>query len=166
MNIFGLTFGLRNLKTGISVFICILISFLLQRETYVVSTITAVFTLREDHQNTLKYGKHRIAGNTFGALASVICIAIFKYFGFTPIVQVIAIPSVIMCMIALLVKFDYNEGTVGACATLLTILFMVPQTESYVYAFNRVIDSFIGMGVAILVNRFLPVFPKKDAKKA
>ena len=49
LNLFGLKFGLRNLKTGISVFICILLSFLLQRETYVVSTITAVFTLREDH---------------------------------------------------------------------------------------------------------------------
>mgnify|MGYP000163084161 CR=1 FL=1 len=65
-----------------------------------------------------------------------------------------------MLMIALLVKFDYHEGTVGACATLLTILFMVPQTESYLYAFNRVIDSFIGMAVAIAVNHCLPASAK------
>lgn len=73
----------------------------------------------------------------------------------------IAIPLVIMLMIALLVKFDYSEGTVGACATLLTILFMIPQTESYLYAFNRIVDSFIGMTIAILVNRFFP-FPNKS----
>lgn len=154
MKLFGLTFGLRNVKTGISVFLCILISFLLNRETYVVSTITAVFTLREDHENTVKYGKHRIAGNSFGAIASVFCIAIFNFFGHSSVIQIIAIPLVIMLMIALLVKFDYSEGTVGACATLLTILFMIPQTESYLYAFNRIIDSFIGMTIAILVNRF------------
>ncbi|HAB97112.1 MAG TPA: hypothetical protein DCE83_10210, partial [Enterococcus sp.] len=53
------------------------------------------------------------------------------------------------------------EGTVGACATLLTILFMIPQTESYLYAFNRIVDSFIGMTIAILVNRFFP-FPNKS----
>ncbi len=160
LNLFGLKFGLRNLKTGISVFICILLSFLLQRETYVVSTITAVFTLREDHGTTVKYGRHRIAGNTFGALASIICIGIFKFFGYTHLVQLLSIPFVIMLMIALLVKFDYHEGTVGACATLLTILFMVPQTESYLYAFNRVIASFIGMAVAIAVNRCLPASAK------
>lgn len=156
LNVLGLKFGLRNLKTGVSVFICILLSFLLHRETYVVSTITAVFTIREDHGNTVKYGRHRIAGNTFGALASVLCIGIFKFFGYTQLIQLLAIPLVIMLMIALLVKFDYSEGTVGACATLLTILFMVPETESYLYAFNRVIDSFIGMAIAIIVNRCLP----------
>jgi uncharacterized membrane protein YgaE (UPF0421/DUF939 family) len=161
LNLFGLTFGLRNVKTGISVFLCILISVLLNRETYVVSTITAVFTLREDHENTVKYGKHRIAGNSFGAIASVFCIAIFNFFGHSSFIQMIAIPLVIMLMIALLVKFDYSEGTVGACATLLTILFMIPQTESYLYAFNRIVDSFIGMTIAILVNRFFP-FPNKS----
>jgi len=88
------------------------------------------------------------------------CIGIFKFFGYTHLVQLLSIPFVIMLMIALLVKFDYHEGTVGACATLLTILFMVPQTESYLYAFNRVIDSFIGMAVAIAVNHCLPASAK------
>lgn len=156
MEILGLRFGFRNIKTGVSVFICILLSFLLQRETYVVACITAVFTLREDHINTLRYGKHRIMRNTFGALASMLCIFIFHTFGQGQLVQLIAIPLVIMLIIALLAHFDYHEGTVGACATLLTILFMIPPHESYFYAFNRVLDSFIGMFIAILVNRLLP----------
>lgn len=163
MQIFGLRFGFRNIKTGVSVFICILLSFLLQRETYVVACITAVFTLREDHVNTLRYGKHRIMGNTFGALASMICIFIFHTFGQGRVVQLIAIPLVIMLIIALLAHFDYHEGTVGACATLLTILFMIPAHESYWYAFNRVLDSFIGMFIAILVNRILPS-PSTDSE--
>lgn len=164
MQILGLRFGLRNIKTGVSVFLCILISFLFNRDTYVVSAITAVFTLREDHANTVKFGRHRIAGNTFGALASMVCIFIFKSLGRTPLVQLIAIPLVIMVIIALLVKFDYAEGTVGACATLLTILFMIPVQESYFYAFNRVLDSFIGMFVAIMVNQLFPSSRQLDVK--
>ncbi|WP_238842729.1 aromatic acid exporter family protein [Vagococcus hydrophili] len=57
---------MRTIKTGLSVFVCILISFIFNRDTYVVSSITAVFTLREDMYNTLKFGRHRVVGNIMG----------------------------------------------------------------------------------------------------
>ncbi|KAF1304043.1 FUSC family protein [Enterococcus saccharolyticus] len=148
--------GLRTIKTGLSVFICILISILLQRDTYVVMALTAIFTLREDMVNTLKFGKHRVVGNTFGALFSIIAIFLFHLVGDGKSVQLLVMPLLIIGMISLLSHFGYQEGTVGACATLLTILFMVPETESYQYAFARVVDSFIGMVVAIGVNQLLP----------
>lgn len=144
--------GMRTLKTGLSVFICMLITFFFKRETYIVSTITAVFTLRENMQKTMMFGKHRIAGNIFGALTSLVVIFIFDVFGNSQLTQIITIPSVVILMITLLSGFGYNEGVVGACATLLTILFMIPEQDSYVYALNRVIDSFIGMGVALGIN--------------
>lgn len=148
--------GLRTIKTGLSVFICILISIVFHRETYVVAALTAVFTLREDMINTLKFGKHRVVGNTFGAMFSIVAIFLFKIFGDGKEVQLFIMPLLIIFMISLLSHFGYQEGTVGACATLLTILFMIPETESYHYAFARVIDSFIGMFVAIGVNQLLP----------
>lgn len=153
---FGFKIGLRTIKTGISVFLCILISLLLKRETYVVSAITAVFTLREDMINTLTFGKHRVAGNTIGALTSVFVIFLFELLGDSDMVQLIAVPLTIVAMITVLVRFRFQEGIVGATATLLTIVFMIPEDSSYVYALNRVVDSFIGMGVAIGVNYLLP----------
>ncbi|MFD1899148.1 FUSC family protein [Enterococcus termitis] len=149
--------GMRTFKTGISVFLCILVSILLKRETYVVAAITTVFTLREDMENTIKYGKHRIIGNVLGAIMSVAVIAVFNLLGRTEIVQLIFIPTIITLMIALLACFGYHEGTVGACATLLTIVFMIPSDQSYGYAFARVVDSFIGMGIALLVNYTIPL---------
>lgn len=149
--------GMRTFKTGLSVFFCILVSILLKRETYVVAAITTVFTLREDMENTLKYGKHRIIGNVMGALMSVVVIAVFNLLGRTELVQLIFIPVIITLMIALLANLGYQEGTVGACATLLTIVFMIPADRSYGYAFARVVDSFIGMGIALLVNYLIPL---------
>ncbi|EOH98933.1 hypothetical protein UAY_02202 [Enterococcus moraviensis ATCC BAA-383] len=149
--------GMRTFKTGLSVFFCILVSILLKRETYVVAAITTVFTLREDMENTLKYGKHRIIGNVMGALMSVVVIAVFNVLGRTELVQLIFIPVIITLMIALLAGLGYHEGTVGACATLLTIVFMIPANQSYGYAFARVVDSFIGMGIALLVNYLIPM---------
>ncbi|OJG68010.1 hypothetical protein RV09_GL002121 [Enterococcus moraviensis] len=148
---------MRTFKTGLSVFFCILVSILLKRETYVVAAITTVFTLREDMENTLKYGKHRIIGNVMGALMSVVVIAVFNVLGRTELVQLIFIPVIITLMIALLAGLGYHEGTVGACATLLTIVFMIPANQSYGYAFARVVDSFIGMGIALLVNYLIPM---------
>lgn len=147
---------MRNIKTGISVFICILICILFKRDTYVVSAITAVFTLREDVQTTLIYGKHRVGGNVIGAFFSLIVITVFKLFGETNLVQLICIPLTIVLLIAVLSKFGLQEGTVGGCATLLTILFMIPDTQSYSYAFSRIVDSFIGMFVALAINYILP----------
>ncbi|ALS03299.1 hypothetical protein ATZ33_07510 [Enterococcus silesiacus] len=148
---------MRTFKTGLSVFFCILVSMLLKRETYVVAAITTVFTLREDMENTVRYGKHRIIGNVMGALMSVVVIAVFNLLGRTELVQLIFIPVIITLMIALLASLGYHEGTVGACATLLTIVFMIPADRSYGYAFARVVDSFIGMGIALLVNYFIPL---------
>lgn len=147
---------MRTFKTGLSVFFCILISMLLQRDTYVVACITAVFTLREDLENTIKYGKHRLIGNVMGALMSIIVILGFNLLGRTDVVQLFFIPTVIILMIATLAHLGYYEGTVGACATLLTIVFMIPADQSYGYAFARVVDSFIGMGIALLVNYTIP----------
>lgn len=149
--------GMRTFKTGISVFICILISLLLRRDTYVVAAITAIFTLREDMENTVKYGKHRVFGNVLGALTSMVVIVFFNYFGRHELVQLIVIPLMVMGIIGLLAGLGFQEGTVGACATLLTIVFMIPEEHSYSYAFARMIDSFIGMGVALSVNYLIPL---------
>ncbi len=147
---------MRTIKTGLSVFLCILVSIILKRETYVVSAITTIFTLREDMENTIRYGKHRVVGNVLGAVTSLVVITIFKLFGKTEIVQLVSIPLVIIVMITVLSFLGFQEGTVGACATLLTILFMIPSKESYGYALARVTDSFIGMSIALLVNLLLP----------
>lgn len=159
-----LRIGMRNIKTGLSVFICILISFVFNRETYVVSSITAIFTLREDMYNTLKFGRHRVVGNVLGAVFSIIAIFIFDIFGNGKLVQLITIPLLIVVLIWVLTITKSYEGTVGACATLLTILFMIPETQSYSYALARVLDSFIGMFVAFGINRALP-YPMKKMKK-
>ncbi|HCM88710.1 MAG TPA: hypothetical protein DIS85_02305 [Vagococcus sp.] len=153
--------GMRTIKTGLSVFVCILISFIFNRDTYVVSSITAVFTLREDMYNTLKFGRHRVVGNIMGALFSVVAIFIFQQFGDGDIVQLIAIPLLVTGMIWLLSTANCYEGTVGACATFLTILFMIPDNQSYTYALARVVDSFIGMFVAFGMNIALPCKYKK-----
>lgn len=146
---------MRTLKTGISVFICMLITFLFNRETYIVSTITAVFTLRQNMTETVKFGRHRVAGNILGGFFSVVVIFVFKTFGNSQLVQLITIPLVVIALIALLSGFGLNEGIVGSVATLLTIVFMIPEQDSYIYALNRVIDSFIGMGVAFGINGFI-----------
>ncbi|MGX7031021.1 FUSC family protein [Vagococcus zengguangii] len=149
-------FGLRTLKTGVAVFLCILISIIFKRETYIVSALTAIFTIRKDFENSIRYGKNRVIGNTVGAFSSLLVITLFDLFGKTDISQLIIMPLTIMMMITLLTKLKATAGTVGGCATLFTILFMIPETQTYIYAFNRILDSFIGLGIGLAVDYLLP----------
>ena len=91
--------GLRTLKTGISVFLCMLIFTIFDRGTPIVATLTAVFALREDMNNTLKFGRHRIVGNTFGAIFAVVVILLYEWVGNIVLVQLVGIPLLIMIMI-------------------------------------------------------------------
>jgi len=151
--------GLRTLKTGISVFLCMLIFTIFDRGTPIVATLTAVFALREDMNNTLKFGRHRIVGNTFGAIFAVVVILLYEWVGYIVLVQLVGIPLLIMIMITFCVATGHSEGVVGACGTFLTIIFMIPENESFGYALQRVVDTFIGTGIALGVNHFIR--PKK-----
>ncbi len=81
-------------------------------------------------------------------------------------VQLITIPLLIVALIWVLSSTKNYEGTVGGCATLLTILFMIPDNQSYSYALARVVDSFIGMFVAFGINHLLPNPKNKIMKQA
>lgn len=154
--------GLRTIKTGISVFLCMLIFTIFDRGTPIVATLTAVFALREDMENTRKFGRHRIVGNTFGAIFAVIVILLYEVIGNVVIVQLVCIPLLMMVMITCCSATGHREGVVGACGTFLTIIFMIPENESFRYAMERVLDTFIGTGIALGVNHW--VRPRKIKK--
>ncbi|MGX6961438.1 FUSC family protein [Vagococcus xieshaowenii] len=155
-------FGMRTFKTGFAVFLCILFSIVFNRETYIVSALTAIFTIRKDFENSVRFGKDRVIGNTLGALSSLIVITIFDFFGKTTLTELTVIPLIIISMITVLTKLKATEGTVGSCATLFTILFMIPEHQTYIYAFNRIIDSFIGLAIGLAVDYTLPNHKTKN----
>ncbi len=62
--------GMRTLKTGLSVFLVLLIFHLFGWEGLQIGTLTAVFSLRESFDRSVHFGFSRIIGNSVGGFLS------------------------------------------------------------------------------------------------
>ena len=58
--------GLRTLKSGIAVFLVILLFKLVGWQGVNIAALTAVFSLREDFDKSVHFGASRILGNSIG----------------------------------------------------------------------------------------------------
>ncbi|MDT2011594.1 hypothetical protein CKN73_02090 [Carnobacterium divergens] len=149
--------GMRTIKTGIAVAVCILLFHYSGRGTAMIASLSAVFALRQDMETTVKFGKSRILGNTLGALLAALFILLYRSSGNLFILEVIGVPVAVMLIIVICDGINYNSGIIGAIATLLIIYFSIPPNETIIYALERVFDTFIGTFVAVAVNHLIKV---------
>ncbi|MBO0477368.1 FUSC family protein [Vagococcus sp. DIV0080] len=144
--------GLRTVKTSLAVMCCILVFQLTDRGTPIVATLAAVFALREDLSSSIDFGKSRILGNTIGGFGAFFYYACLRLFQNEAMGQLIFIPLIVAIIISFSIRINNPAGIIGGIATFLFIAFSIPKEESYLYAFNRVIDTFIGTFIAVFWN--------------
>ncbi|QUH27924.1 FUSC family protein [Vallitalea guaymasensis] len=147
--------GSRNIKTAISVFICICIFQLLNRPYPFYACIAAVICMKNSIQNSFVVGKNRMIGTTIGGVIGLILALVFGNYSI-----VVGLGIVLVIYLCNLCK--QSDSIVIACIVFIAIMTNLKGTPSHIYAVNRVIDTFIGIIVSIIVN----VFPKiKDVRK-
>lgn len=145
--------GLRTLKTAFAVMIIITSFYFFNRPPF-VAALAAVFALRESWDKTLNFAKVRLISNTVGGGFALIYFIVREQTNHTPWTSMILLPLLVIVAIVLLDGFDYNSGVIGAMAALLMISLNIPAGATIVYVFERIVDTFIGVAVAILINRF------------
>lgn len=147
-----LKIGMRTAKTGLAVFVVLLLFHVLGWEGSQIAALTAVFSLREDLDKSWSFGVSRIFGNTIGGLMALLYVLLVGLFGQHDLVTLLAIPLLTMATIVLNVAFNNNNGVVGSAAAFMIISLAVPAGNSSVYVIARIFQTFIGVFVAILVN--------------
>lgn len=147
-----LKIGMRTAKTGLAVFVVLLLFHVLGWEGSQIAALTAVFSLREDLDKSWSFGVSRIFGNTIGGLMALLYFLLVGLFGQHYLVTLLAIPLLTMATIVLNVTFNNNNGVVGSAAAFMIISLAVPAGNSSVYVITRIFQTFIGVFVAILVN--------------
>ncbi|MBT2732936.1 aromatic acid exporter family protein [Carnobacterium sp. ISL-102] len=164
MTIGNYRIGMRTLKTGLAVGLCLLLFHFLDREPPMIAALSAVFGLREDWQKSLKFGKTRIFGNSIGAIFAALLVLLQQFSGQFFLVEMIGVPIGVILIIIFCDLTNYNNGIIGASAAFLIIYFSIPTDETVLYAFARIVDTFIGTFIAISVNRLIPGGPKPSDK--
>jgi len=151
-----LKIGLRNIKTAISVCICIFIARLLKLEYPFYSAIAAVITLGNSMIGSYRTGKNRLLGTLAGAVIGITFASIQSN-------------NLLLCGIGIvLVIFLCNalkwrgSVTIG-CVVFLAIMINLNGRSPIEYGIYRTIETFIGVITALLVNYYL--FPHNTEDK-
>lgn len=153
--------GARNLKTALSIFLCILICESLGLDSPFYACIAAVICLQDSVENSVKMGKNRMIGTLIGGVAGTFATFILSFY------PIYALKVVLVTLLIILVIYTCNvfkkPGAVTiACIVLLATTLLNRDYSNYIYAIARVIETFIGIIVAILVNRFIVPFKKEN----
>ena len=150
--------GMRTLKTGLAVFIVLLLFHFFGWE--------AVFSLREDFDKSVHFGVSRVVGNSVGGLLSLLFFLLDQAFHHQFWVTLIFVPVCTMLGIMINVAIDNKAGIIGGTSALLIITLSIPANETIVYVFARVFETFCGVFVATLVNADVDKIREKIKSKS
>ncbi len=139
--------GLRTIKTGIAVGLSMFIASLFNLKSPIFTGIGAVMTMQSSVSESFISGKDRMLGTIVGAGIGLL----FSYL----------LPNNYFFIVlgTILVIYIHNILGWNKSLTLSAIVFLAiyVHTESarIPYASNRVIDTFIGISVSVLINYFI-----------
>lgn len=148
--------GMRNIKTAISVFLCMIILKAFQNTSPFYACIAAVITMQGTVHGSFTSGKSRMIGTIIGATWGLIFALISPNNMFLTSIGIIFI-------IYFLNFFDESDSISIACVVFLAIMINVNQDNALIYSFERAIETFMGISIAVLVNYL--IFPPKYLDK-
>lgn len=140
--------GMRNVKTALSVLICILLFQLFKMGSPFYAAIAAIISMQSSVADSFKTGKYRMLGTFLGALVGLI----FALIGHgSPIL--ISLGIMIIIYISNLLKWNKSISIAGV--VFISIMINMNGGSPFAYSFNRLVDTLIGITVAVLVNYFI-----------
>jgi len=150
--------GMRIIKSVIAIYLSIMISVAIDGQP-AIAAVAAFICTRTSDEATVDMGKYRAIGTLIGAVYSVLFIIIIKIFnielfgqGYYIMVSLLLIP-----VIKTTLWLKIADATVIACVVvLLTLLNYVKDGDPYVRILYRLVDTVIGVIIAIIVNKILP----------
>lgn len=148
--------GMRNIKTALSVFIC-LAAFAIMGPQYspFSACIAAVICMGSSIEDSVEAGWNRILGTVIGSILGIFSIFICNIVPWD-LTYMILIPIGIVGLIYLCTILNMPGAIIISCVMLISVLITYPQDSgSYYLAFLRLLETGFGVMVAFLINMFI-----------
>ena len=139
--------GLRTVKTGIAVGLSMYIASLFNLKSPIFVGIGAIMAMQSSVSESFIMGKNRMIGTFVGALTGLL----FSYF-LPQNYLFLGIGIIVVIYIHNL--FGWNSSLTLSAIVFLAI-FLNSESARIPYATNRLLDTFIGITVSVLVNYFI-----------
>lgn len=149
--------GLRNFKSALAASLCALLYYFADRSP-AFACIGAIFGMGSDYGTSKLHGGNRFFGTLVGGFIGMGLFAVYAHFFPDGSNRWVLIPMTFVGVMILILacQIIWVGGVQPGGVVLCIILFNTP-VESYVsYALNRILDTGIGVLVALFVNGMLP----------
>lgn len=155
---FQLHVGQRNIKTAMAATLCALLYYLVDRNP-TFACIGAIFGLGSDMSDSKLNGGNRFFGTLFGGVLGMLLFRIYICFyptaGHHSLLLVLLFIGVVILIVVS--QVFHWPGAVQPGGVVLCILLFNTPVETYVsYSVARIIDTGLGVLVALAVNWLLP----------
>ena len=153
--------GLRAFKSAISVWLCLLIAIIFNRPQPLLSSIAAIICMQPTYNATYKTGLHRLIGTSVGGVIGLIVLMLVKFIPYKDYLQyfnLILAPICILVVIYICNVINHKSSVVIGCIVVLSVLVEWSDSaysNTFMYVVNRVLDTSIGVIIAMIVNKFL-----------
>lgn len=147
-------FGPRTLKTAMATAIAIYIGFMFDLRTPLFAGISAIVAMTSSVFDSFKVSINRMIATIFGAAVAVL----LQYINFT---SFWAIVLGIILIINICLELNWKKSVSLTCIVFVAII-LYDEADYSLYAWHRVIDTFVGLIVGFLVNYF--VYPPNRVK--
>lgn len=144
--------GMRNIKTAISVVLCIFVLQLLEMDPF-FACIAAVVTMQTTVDVSFRAGMERMVGTLVGAGMGIV-VAVYA----PDNIYLIGLGIIIIIYVSNLIH-QQNAASL-ACIVFLAIMLTLTYENPLQHAYKRIIETFIGIVIAVLVNSVF--FPLKE----
>lgn len=150
--------GQRNIKTAVAATLTALLYFIVNRNP-TFACIGAIFGMGSDMPNSRLNGGNRFFGTLFGGFLGMGLFRLYMIFvpegGMHPALFPFLFVGVVLLI--LVSQIFHWPGAVQPGGVVLCILLFNTPVDTYIsYSLNRIVDTGIGVIVALLVNWLLP----------
>ncbi|WP_050740115.1 FUSC family protein [Acetobacterium bakii] len=150
--------GMRNIKTALSVFICVVVFAIMGPQfNPMFAAVAALVCMGNSIENSVEAGWNRILGTIIGGAAGVfgifICNLVNLEFTYIAIIPIGTVGLIYLCN-----NLKKAGAIIICCVVFISLMTTYPQeTGSYALSFLRLLETGFGVIVAVLVNRFIKV---------
>ena len=151
--------GKRLVKTGIAVFLCFCVN-ILRADADVVfySHIAAIYCMQDSVTETKKNAVNRAVATTVGALYGLVTLLLFPSLAIDTIPERLThggvISAIVILVIYTTVIIKQRDTAYFANVVYLSIVINNITNNPFFFAWNRFLDTMIGILIALLVNSF------------
>lgn len=140
--------GMRNIKTGIGVMLCILVGYFNIIDKTFFAAVACIVCMQTTVKSSLTVGLNRLKGTFIGGLVGFLFVLIRPG---NPILTCLGIITTIYICNVLKV----NSSITIACVVFCAIMINIGSESPLEYSVHRIIDTSIGVIIGVCVNYFI-----------